>query len=103
MRAYRAKNRGRIRSARRRWAENNRDRENAAQAKYRAANPEKRAARKLVELARRRGMKSPGTCPHCGKRIGKGKDGRTLAQAHHPDHAKAARVTWRCPNCHKGL
>lgn len=103
MRAYRERNRARIRVKRRAWAENNRDRERAAAAKHRANNPQKIRARKIVELARRKGMKSPGKCPHCGAKVGKGRDGRTMAQVHHPDHSNPARVAWRCPKCHKGL
>ena len=59
-------------------------------------------ARKRVELQRRKGaLKNPSVCPHCGAKVGRGKDGRTLAQVHHPDHRKGP-VEWRCPRCHKG-
>ena len=102
MRAYRARNRPRIRARKRAWSSANRGVEREHQKTYREKNPLKRAARKAVELKRRSGsLSNPKSCPNCGKAVGTGKDGRTLAQAHHPDHAKGATV-WRCPACHKG-
>ena len=101
MRAYRARNRTRIRAKKRAWAQANRASEREHQKNYREKNPLKRMARKRVELARRKGLRNPSVCPNCGAKVGKGRDGRTLAQVHHPDHAKGG-TEWRCPRCHKG-
>jgi uncharacterized protein with PIN domain len=103
MRAYRARNRARIRVKRRAWAGANRDKEISHEKKYREKNPLKRLARKRVELKRRQGsLRPPSVCPSCGAKVGKGADGRSLAQAHHADHGKD-RTSWRCPACHKGM
>lgn len=67
---------------------------------YRNNYPEKTRAKKLLALAVKRGeIQRPTACPSCGDES-RGRDGRTLIQAHHHDYSKPLEVQWLCVNCH---
>jgi hypothetical protein len=61
--------------------------------RWQAANPEKRAAHKVVENAIRAGRLARNACERCG----------TDAQvhAHHDDYSRPLDVRWLCPVHHR--
>jgi len=59
----------------------------------------KRKARYTINNAVRSGLiKRPEKCSVCGIYPGRGKDGRSLIQAHHPSYARPKLVIWSCPS-----
>jgi transposase-like protein len=69
--------------------------ERTRQAVYRAwkREPEKQAARLLLNAAVKDGrMIRPTNCPKCDKRC--------VVQAHHTDYARPLKVKWLCRQCH---
>lgn len=64
----------------------------ASKRKWQKANPEKRKAHKLVEMALRSGSITRSSCERCGS---------ANAQAHHDDYTKPLDVIWLCPKDHK--
>lgn len=86
----------------------NRERANANVRRYRKKDPEKQAriradyvkrnahkieARKLANMALRRGdIVKPSGCSRCGRVEG--------IEMHHEDYAKPLNVIWLCPPCH---
>jgi len=67
-------------------------------------DPEKVRARSALNQAVRSGkIDRPETCQVCGLAPGRDHRGRSLVQAHHPDHADPLRVVWADPLCHASL
>lgn len=62
-------------------------------AAYRAANPEKNRAHKIVERAVIAGRLIKTSCERCGASY--------LVHAHHDDYSKPLEVTWLCPTHHR--
>jgi hypothetical protein len=61
---------------------------------YRRINPEKIAAKQMVNKAVKDGsLIKSGTCEKCGA------SGRI--EGHHPDYSKPMEVVWLCPPCHR--
>jgi hypothetical protein len=61
-------------------------------ARYDAANPEKRKAHRLVKAALASGELRREGCEGCKSTV--------LIHAHHDDYAKPLVVRWLCPKCH---
>lgn len=64
----------------------------AKNAQWQAANPEKRAAHKRVEVALRNGTLVRLSCERCGD---------VRSQAHHDDYSKPLEVMWLCQLHHR--
>lgn len=61
-------------------------------------------AKSLVRWAIARGeLVRPEVCSRCGKSPPRGRDGRTMIQAHHADYSKPLDVEFICNQCHRDL
>jgi hypothetical protein len=75
-----------------------------ANKKWKLNNPEKQHAQGVVKWLLESGqIVKPSTCSRCGTAEKKGRDGRSLLQAHHPDYSKPKEVVWVCAPCHGEL
>jgi len=75
-----------------RWAENNRDKVAAYDAKSRKLRPERHRVRGDVKTAILQGkLVRPDHCEDCGG---------TPVHSHHDDYSKPLEVRWLCPKCH---
>lgn len=69
------------------------DKDKEIQARYRAKNPVKKAARKKVQTAIGNGsLIRPVECAKCG--------GGGPIEAHHADYSKHLDIVWLCRGCH---
>lgn len=70
---------------------------------YRARYPEKEKAKRALNRAVENGIiVRPEACQECG-RTDRGRDGRSLIQAHHDDYSAPLNVRWLCIQCHNNL
>ena len=85
------------------WRKAHPDRVRAhARAAYKRLDPEHLRARWIVKAAIRSGkLVRPDRCEECGATPGTDERGRSLVEAHHPDHARPLAVEWLCKRpCH---
>lgn len=70
--------------------------------KWAKENPTRRRAQRQLNRAVEVGeVIPPKQCSLCKGVPGRGRDGRRLIQAHHPDYSRPLDVEWLCPPCHK--
>jgi hypothetical protein len=71
-----------------------------------SASPERESRAAYAHMRVHSAIKSgalvrPAKCERCLRDPGRGKDGRSLIQAHHHDYTKPLDVEWICARCHR--